>query len=68
MASEKEQEILKELALALYSRRVFSLGKARRLAQMNRWEFEKLLGQRQIPRYYSEADFEEDLRFARGLL
>ena len=64
--AEVEGELLKELALALYRRGVLSLGKARVLAQMNRWEFERLLGERKIPRHYTEADLEEDLRYAHG--
>jgi len=63
---EVERELRRELALALYQRRVLSLGKARLLAQMTRWEFEELLGQRQILRHYTEADLEEDIRYARG--
>jgi len=61
---EAELELRKELALALYQRGVLSLGKARALAQMTRWEFQELLGQRKIPRHYTEQDLEEDLRYA----
>jgi predicted HTH domain antitoxin len=64
--AEVEKEFRKELALALYQRGVLSLGKARLLAQMTRWEFEELLGQRGILRHYSEADLEEDVRYALG--
>jgi predicted HTH domain antitoxin len=64
--AEVEAELLKELALALYRRGVLSLGKARTLAQLDRWRFEQLLGERRIPRHYSEADLEEDLRYAHG--
>lgn len=63
---EMEQELRRELALALYQRQALPSGKARELAQTTRWEFEELLGQRQIPRQYSEEDLEEDLRYARG--
>lgn len=63
---EVEKELRKELALALYQRGVLSLGKARALAQMTRWEFEELLGQRGILRHYTEADLEEDIRYAFG--
>mgnify|MGYP001023435199 CR=1 FL=1 len=63
---EMEKELRKELALALYQRGVLSLGKARVLAQMTRWEFEELLGERKIPRHYTEADLEEDIRYALG--
>ncbi|HYO13245.1 MAG TPA: UPF0175 family protein [Thermoanaerobaculia bacterium] len=64
--SEVERELRKELALALYHRGILSLGKARILAQMSRWQFEQLLGERQIPRHYTEADLAEDLQFAHG--
>lgn len=64
--AEVERELRKELALALYHRGVLSLGKARVLAQMSRWEFEQILGERRIPRHYTEEDLAEDLRFAHG--
>jgi len=64
--SEMDQEFRKELALALYQRGVLSLGKARALAQMTRWEFEELLGQRGITRHYTRIDLEEDIRYAFG--
>lgn len=60
---EIEEEFRRELALALYRRGVLSLGKARLLAQMTRWEFEELLGERRITRHYTEADLEEDVRY-----
>ncbi len=61
---EIERECRKELALALYQRGALTAGKARLLAQMTRWEFEELLGQRQIARHYTEDDLEEDIRYA----
>jgi predicted HTH domain antitoxin len=61
---EIEEELRRELALALYRRGVLSLGKARLLAQMTKWQFEEFLGQRQIPRHYTEEDLEEDIRYA----
>lgn len=63
---EKKKEFRKELAVALYQRGVLSLGKARALAQMTRWEFEELLGQRQVVRHYTESDLEDDIRYARN--
>ena len=62
--AEIETEYRKELALALYQRGVLPSGKASLLAQMSRWEFEALLGQRQITRHYTEADLEEDIKYA----
>ncbi len=60
-----ESELRKELALALYQRRMLSLARAATLAQMTRWEFEELLCKRQIERPFSEEDLAEDLKFAR---
>ena len=63
---EVEQEMRKELALALYRRCVLSLGKARLLAGMSRWQFEELLGSRRMPRHYTETDLEEDIAYGLG--
>lgn len=63
---EAERELRKELALALYQRQVLSFGKARALAQVTRWEFEELLGERKVTRHYSEEDLQEDIRYAVG--
>ena len=63
---EIERELRKELALALYQRQVLSLGKARMLAQMTRWKFEELLGERKVLRHYSEGDLHEDIGYAEG--
>jgi predicted HTH domain antitoxin len=63
---EAEQEVRKELAVTLYARQLLPLSKARQLAGLSRREFESLLGDRQIPRHYSEEDLEEDLDDASG--
>jgi predicted HTH domain antitoxin len=64
--AEVEMELRKELALALYRRGVLSLGKARQLVGMTRWQFEELLGQRKLTRHYTERDFAEDQGYARS--
>jgi predicted HTH domain antitoxin len=64
--AEIEDEFRKELALALYQRGLLSSGKASSFAKMTRWEFETLLGQRQITRHYSESDLEDDIAYASG--
>ena len=64
---EVQQELRKELALALYERGVLSLGKARELAGMTRWQFHELLGQRRIARHYTEEDLAEDLAYVQTL-
>jgi predicted HTH domain antitoxin len=63
---EVEGEIRRELALALYRRGGLSLGKARVLAQMSRWQFEQLLGERRVPRHYTALDLAEDIQHAHG--
>jgi len=62
---EIESVLRKELALALYQRRVLPMAQSATLAQMTRWDFEELLCQRHIERAYSEEDLAEDLKFAR---
>ena len=63
---EIERELKKEIAVALYRRGILSLGKARKLAGMSRWEFEELLGERKIPRHYGEKELEDDIRYGLG--
>lgn len=63
---EVEQEFRKELAVALYQRGVLSLGKARLLAQMTRWQFEELLGRYRVLRHYTDMDVEEDIEYGLG--
>jgi predicted HTH domain antitoxin len=60
------QELLKELAIALYAHGFLSLGKARELAGMGKYEFGQLLGERGIPRHYGREELEDDLAYARG--
>ncbi len=63
---EIEREFRKELALALYKRGTLSFGKARTLAQLTYWEFDDLLGQREIVRHYTDDDLQEDMQYAHG--
>ncbi|QYZ79843.1 UPF0175 family protein [Methanofollis formosanus] len=55
-----------ELALALYQRGILSSGKACALAWVNRWEWEKLLEARKIPRHYADEDLDQDIAYATG--
>lgn len=55
-------ELMQELALALFQREKLRLGQASRLAGMSQWQFQQLLGSRDIPIHYGVADFEADLR------
>ena len=61
---EQKQQLLVELAVALYARGILSFGKARELCEMPKYEFGVLLGKRDIPRHYSEPDLKADLNYA----
>jgi len=61
-----EQELLHELAVALYAQDLLSFGKARELAQMDKYEFGQLLTQRSILRHYGFEELEDDLAYARS--
>jgi predicted HTH domain antitoxin len=62
---ERSQAMKEELAVSLYARDILSFGKARTLAEMSTREFQTLLGERQIPRHYSDAELAEDIDYAR---
>ena len=59
-----ERELLKELAIALYSQEMLSFGKARELANMGRYEFGRLLAERKSDRHYCEEELEQDIAYA----
>ena len=59
------QELLHELAVALYAQDLLSFGKARELAQMDKYQFGQLLDQRDILRHYGSEELEDDLTYAR---
>jgi len=63
---EVEKKLKLELAVALYQRGLISLGKARKLAGMKKWEFIEELGRRRIERHYTGRELKEDLSFAEG--
>jgi predicted HTH domain antitoxin len=58
------QELLVELAVALYAQGLLPFGKAKELAAMRRHEFSRLLGQRGVPRHYGREELEDDLTYA----
>ncbi|MDX9785290.1 MAG: UPF0175 family protein [Desulfobacterales bacterium] len=59
--AEQESRLRRELALRLYEKGLLSLGKARQLAGMGKWDFLLLLGQEEICRQYDEKDIDRDL-------
>jgi predicted HTH domain antitoxin len=58
--NQGEQAIRQTLALQLYAQDVFSLGQARRLADLSLWEFQQLLAQYNIQHHYSEIELAKD--------
>ena len=56
-----EEELLTELAVALYANGKISFGQARRLAGMDWFSFRTLLSERNVPANYDEEDLEKDL-------
>jgi predicted HTH domain antitoxin len=60
------QEFRVELAMALYAQGLLSFGKARELAEMGKYEFGKLLGERQISWHYGREELEDDIAYTRG--
>ncbi|MBE9012247.1 UPF0175 family protein [Pseudanabaenaceae cyanobacterium LEGE 13415] len=60
-----EQELRRELAIALYTQDILSFGKARELAEMDKYEFGQLLSTRGVSRHYGFAELEDDLHYAR---
>ncbi len=61
-----ERELKTDLAVVLYQREAISIGNARKLAGMSKWEFLEELGRRKITRHYTEKELGEDLAFAKG--
>jgi predicted HTH domain antitoxin len=64
-STEQKQQLLVELAVALYARGVLSFGKARELTDLSKYEFGRLLGRRGIPRHYDADDLQDDMAYAR---
>jgi predicted HTH domain antitoxin len=61
-----EEELKKDLAVALYARGALSFAQAGTLTDLTRREFDELLGERRVPRQYDERDLAEDAEYARG--
>ena len=59
-----EQELVHELAVTLYAQDLLSFGKARELAEMDKYEFGQLLAQRNVLRHYGCEELEDDLAYA----
>lgn len=57
-----EQQILLELAVALYSGEHLTLAQAAKLANLDRIRFQHVLAGRGLPVSYSDAGYDEDLK------
>ena len=58
---EVPMRLRKELAVRLYEKRLLGFGKARQLAEMSKWEFQRLLGEEKILRSYDSEELEKDI-------
>jgi predicted HTH domain antitoxin len=56
---ERSEVLKRELAVSLYAQDVLSFGKARALAGLSAREFQRLLGEREVPRHYGEVELGE---------
>ena len=64
---ELEERLRIELALRLYEKGIASLGQARRIAGLSKWDFLELLAKERIPIHYGEEELKEDLEVAKKL-
>ena len=64
---ELEERLRIELALRLYEKGIASLGQARRIAGLSKWDFLELLAREGIPIHYGEEELREDLEVAKRL-
>ena len=56
-----------ELVLRLYEKGIVSLGQARRIAGLSKWDFLELLAKDGIPIHYNERELKKDLEVVEGL-
>ena len=64
---ELEERLRIELALRLYEKDIASLGQARRISGLSKWDFLELLAKEGIPIHYGEEELREDLEVAKRL-
>ena len=60
---EIERRLKIELALRLYEKNIVSLGVARRIAGLTKWEFLELLAKEKIPIHYGKEELREDFEW-----
>jgi predicted HTH domain antitoxin len=67
-SEERDSRIRSELAIRLYQKGLLSFGKARQLAEMDKWEFHLLLSTEGIIRRYDLEELQADLSTLETLL
>jgi predicted HTH domain antitoxin len=63
-AEEQQARLQTEMACLLYAKGWLSYGQAVRLSGLDHYRFGLELGDRNIPRHYSEAEIDHDLEYA----
>ena len=66
-AAMSEAELKLEIAIMLFQQDKISIGKARRLAEMNLLDFQREIAQRGICIHYDVEEFEEDIKTLRAM-
>lgn len=62
---ERDEALKAMLAVSLYREGVLPFGKARKLGELSKREFHRLLGEQQITRHSTREELDEDLAYAR---
>ena len=64
--AERQAQLLLELGCSLYARGSISLAEGAEMAGLSRMDFGWELGERGIPRHYTQENLAEDLAYAGG--
>ena len=60
-------QLILEIAISFYERKILSLGKAAQFSNLHRIQFQKELADRKIAIHYSEKDLDDDLKTLENL-
>ncbi|WP_151997620.1 MULTISPECIES: UPF0175 family protein [unclassified Imperialibacter] len=66
-ANMSEEQFKLELAIFLFQREVFTLGKASAFAGIHSFQLQKILSERKISIHYGEDDLEKDIQTIKRL-
>lgn len=59
---DSSEDLLLEIAVYLYSKKLLTIGQARKLAKLDLISFQRKLAERKIPVHYTEEELQKDLR------